>query len=196
LPYRVTAFGNPRALRRELAYPPGPATCNPKRLRSSRRGLADHTFGATADVERLLHTSIGMLSPIDDNQGQLLLCLQAVDQSLEAEDATFPMHDLIDGLVDRLNGVARLRWGRTFEGVSVAAIRSFDEEGHETRTSQLSPLSTTWLPRDFADKVEGLGHQRPQIPKGAETVMNLDLGEAMAVALSNPDAARAVHLVD
>jgi hypothetical protein len=98
--------------------------------------------------------------------------------------------------VDRVNGVGRLRWGRTFEGVAITTIKSFDESGRPMQHVFLEPAREHMLPEDFADMVERLGHKRPSMPKGIEIVNALDIPTSIMLATTQPEVMRAVHLVD
>lgn len=150
----------------------------------------------SADVERLLSESVDGLSADADDPDQLRLTLQDSESTLESEEASREIRTQIDAFVERLNGVARLRWGRVFEGVSVASVKSVDEDGRETTHISVGPAVDHMLPEDFADMVERLGYERPQLPRGFESVRALDFGSAMLIAESNPQATRALHLVD
>jgi hypothetical protein len=148
------------------------------------------------DVERLLSESVEGLSEDPDNPSQLLMTLDDPEGGAVGDDAPHAAKAEIDAFVNRLNGVGKLRWGRAFEGVSVAGIKSFDETGKATNRVFVGPAYDHMLPEDFADMVERLGYERPPMPKGVEIVNALDFASSMSVTETNPEVVRAVHLVD
>ena len=150
----------------------------------------------TADIERLLSEPVEGLSPNPDDPSQLLLTLYDPEGDAANEDASHAAKTEIDAFVNRLNGVGRLRWDRVFEGVSIAAIKSFDETGHATQHVFAGAATGHMLPEDFADMVERLGYDRPPMPKGVEIVNALDFAASISLAETHPEVMRAIHLVD
>lgn len=149
-----------------------------------------------ADVERLLSKPVEGLSANRDDQSQLLLTLHDPEGDAVGEDAPHAAKAKIDAFVDRLNGVARLQWGRVFEGVSITAIKSFDETGHATQRVFVGAAVDHMFPEDFADMVEELGYDRPPMLKGIEIVNGLDFAASISLAETHPEVMRAIHLVD
>jgi hypothetical protein len=149
-----------------------------------------------ADVERLLSEPVEGLSANPDDPSQLLLTLHDPEGDAGGEDVPNAAKTKIDAFVNHLNGVGRLRWGRVFEGVSIAAIKSFDETGHATQRVFIGTAVDHMLPEDFADMVERLGYDRPPMPKGLEIVNALDFAASISLTETHPEAMRAVHLVD
>ncbi len=148
-----------------------------------------------ADVDRLLLQQIEGLSANSDDPRQLLLTLRDPEGQATREDGSDLARAKIEGFINRLNALGRLRWGRVFEGVSIAGVKSFDENGQATQHVFLGTAVEHMLPEDFADMVERLGHERPQLPKGVEIVDALDCAASMKLAETNPDAMRTIRLV-
>jgi hypothetical protein len=149
-----------------------------------------------ADVERLLSESIDGLSgdPGDPRRLVRSLDIQEVrsDPTATADLAKNEVHSRLD----LLNALGKLRWGRTFEGVKIEAIRSFDEKGRATQRAFLGIAYDHMLPEDYADMIERMGRPRPPLPKGIEVINGLKLADLIGVAENRPDAVRAVRLVD
>ncbi len=155
------------------------------------------TLSAQAsDVERLSSEPIEGLSANPDDPRELLLELNDPEENTARTEGAQAMKPELEAFVDRLNGVGRLRWGRTFEGVAITTIKSFDENGRPTQHVFLEPAREHMLPEDFADMVERLGHERPPMPKGLEIVNALDVAASIGLATTQPEVMRAVHLVD
>ncbi len=148
-----------------------------------------------ADIGRLLAERIEGLSEDPEDPRQLFLTLLDPEGEAVGEEASTAVRARVEAFVERLNGVGKLRWGRTFEPISVAAVRSFDEDGNVTQVAFLGTAYEHMLPEDYADMVERLGHPRPPLPKGLEIVNGLDLTALMELADSRPEATRAIHLV-
>jgi hypothetical protein len=155
------------------------------------------TLSAQAsDVERLSSEAIEGLSADPDDAKQLLFELVDPEGDAVGEGAARAIKPELDAFVDRVNGVGRLRWGRTFEGVDITTIKSFDDNGQTTQHVFLEPAREHMLPEDFADMVERAGHERPPMPKGLEIVNALAVAASIDLATTQPEVMRAVHLVD
>jgi hypothetical protein len=152
--------------------------------------------GNRLDIERLLTESIDVLRPDPGNASQLYVEFEDPEGGAVGEDATRAAEAEINAFVTRLNGIGRLRWGRVFQPLSIAARKTIDEAGHATQRVVLGIAHDHMLPEDYADMVERLGHPRPPMPKGLEIVNGIDFVASMQLAESTPDVARAVHLVD
>ena len=148
------------------------------------------------DVERLLSQRLDGLSKDPDDPRQLHMTLIDPEGEATGEEASGLARAKIEVSVERLNGVGRLRWGRTFGGVSVAAVRSYDDDGRSTQVVFAGTAVGHMLPEDFADVVERLGDPRPALPKGVEIVNGLDFGASLELADTVPEATRAIHLVE
>jgi hypothetical protein len=155
------------------------------------------TLSAQAsDVERLSSEAIEGLSANPDDPKQLLFELANPESDAVGKGAAQAIKPELEAFVDRVNGVGRLRWGRTFEGVAITTIKSFDENDQQTQHVFLEPAREHMLPEEFADMVERLGHRRPPMPKGIEVVNALDIAASISLATTQPEVMRAVHLVD
>lgn len=152
--------------------------------------------GSRRDVERLAAQSLPGLSAGPAAFRQLLLELQDPEADATDDEAPHAAKAVIDASVRRINGVGRLRWGRTFEGVSVSAIKSVDSAGRAAQRVFLGRVVDHMLPEDLADMVEQLGHPRPALPAGIEVVNALDFAAVRELAETNPEVGRALHLVD
>ena len=135
------------------------------------------------------------MSEDPDDSDQLLLTLLGLDGEMGDEEESAFVWAKIEALVERLNGIGKLRWGRAFEGVSIAGLRSVDEDGQVTQHVIVGPAIEHMLPEDYADMVERLGNPRPALPDGLDLINELRLAQLLRLADSLPEAARAVHLV-
>jgi hypothetical protein len=150
--------------------------------------------GQRADIDRLLNQNIERLSVDPNDPLSLRLALSITpDDSTEDRES---VKTTIEGQVKLLNGLGRLRWGRTYEGVRWTATRSFDENGRSTQQVFLGVAIDHMLPEEYADMVERLGNPRPELPKGLEIVDALNFSRSLAVAEAKPEAVRAIRLVE
>lgn len=147
--------------------------------------------GSKQDTERLA-AEIPELSRVEDAPRELLLELD----DPEGDDAPHAAKAAIDASVRRINGFARLRWGWTFEGVSVSGIKSIDPAGRATHQVFIEPAVDHMLPEDYADMVERLGHPRPELPAGLDVINALEGQAVTTLAATNPEVARVLHLVN
>jgi hypothetical protein len=149
-----------------------------------------------ADVERLLSQQIEGLSANPDDPRQLLLTLRSLEGQATGEKGSDLARTKIEAFINRLNALGRLRWGRVFEGVSITAVKTLDENGWASQRVFVGTAVEHMLPEDFADMVERLGHKRPPLLKGIEIIDALDFAASMKLSETKPEAMRAIHLVD
>lgn len=109
-----------------------------------------------SDVERLLPQQIEGLSANSDDPRQLLLTLRDPEGQATGEDGSDLARAKIEGFINRLNALGRLRWGRVFEGVSIAGVKSFDENGQATQHVFLGTAVEHMLPRTSPTWSSGL----------------------------------------
>lgn len=152
-------------------------------------------IGTRQDVERLLAELPDGLLGDPEHPGQLRV--QLADPGSDADPGEEPhaAKAAIDALVDRLNAIAKLRWGRMFDGVAIGTVESVDASGRRTQYGFVGPAVDHMLPEDFAGLVEKLGHPRPALPEGWEEIKSLDLGAVQRLAGSTPAVGRALHLL-
>jgi hypothetical protein len=151
---------------------------------------------ARLDVERLVAASIEALVSHPNELGEVLLELEDGFGDESTDETRQAVRDDIDLRVRHVNGYGKLRWGRGFEGVEVRAVRSFDSTGAETQHVFVGTAYAHLQPREFADMVERLGHPRPSLPTGLETIEALDASAVTELAELNPVVGRVLHLVD
>jgi hypothetical protein len=148
------------------------------------------------DVERLTEESLADLTADATDPEHLLLELHDPEGDATGDEVPRRAKAVIDALVRHINGFGRLRWGRTFEGVSVSTTKSFDPAGGETLRLTIEPAFEHMLPEDFANTSERLGFPRPALPAGLEVINALDGAAVIALAEANPEVGRVLHLVD
>jgi hypothetical protein len=148
------------------------------------------------DVERLAAESLAGVSADTTDPRQLLLELHDPEGGATDDEAPHAAKAVIDAFVRDINGFGRLRWGRTFEGVSVPAIKSFNPARGATQHAFLGTAVGHLPPEDFADMVERLGHPRPALPAGIEVINALDGAAVTDLAETNPEVGRVLHLID
>jgi hypothetical protein len=152
--------------------------------------------GNRRDVERLLAESSERLSATEES---LELALEITDTAhdVATDESRQAGRTLIDAAVRHLNGFGKLRWGRTYEGVTVKTVRYFDSVGRPG--GQVVFVQTAYdhmLPDDYADMVERLGFPRPPVPAGVEDVNALDLAMVTALSADDPEVARVLRLIE
>lgn len=148
-----------------------------------------------ADVERLLVQASDRLSAAESPR-EVILAFEDAEGDVATDESRQAARTVIEAAVRHLNGFGKLRWGRTFEGVTVKRVRHIDSEG---RSGQVVFVSTAYAhlpPHEFADMVERMGFPRPDLPPGVEDVNALDLEKATTLADSDPEVARVLHLVE
>jgi hypothetical protein len=150
------------------------------------------------DVSRLLDKRIEGLSAIPDEPRQLLWTADLPDEPEEggSEEGDALAYAEIRAFLVRLNGMARLRWGRAFQGLELHSTQVVEASG-EIGARVFVGAATGFLPyEDFVLLAEGMGLERPPKPKGLEQIEGVDFDAALATAEENPAAARAIQLVD
>jgi hypothetical protein len=151
--------------------------------------------GNRPDMERLA-AEFPNLSSVPDSPRELSFELDDPEGDATGDDAGHAAKAVIDATVRQINGFGRLRWGRNFGRVEVSKIVTIDSEGRTGQRAFLEPAYDHMLPEDFADMVERLGHQRPELPVGLDVINALQGAAVTSLAAANPDVARVLHLVD
>lgn len=146
------------------------------------------------DVQRILAEKIQDLSAIPDEPRQLLWTVDLPSAETDEGDAIARAE--IRAFLSRLNGVARLRWGRAFQGIKLQSTQVVEASGAIGARVFVDAV-TGFLPyEDFVLLTEGMGFDRPPKPKGLEQIEGVDLDAALETAERNPAAAHAMQLVD
>lgn len=151
--------------------------------------------GSRRDAERLA-SEFDDLSPVPDAPRELLLELNDPEGDATGDNAPHAAKAVIDAFVRRINGFGKLRWGRSFEGVEVSKIATVGSGGGTAQHVFVEPAFGHSSPEEFADMVERLGHPRPEMPTGLEIINALAGEPVTAVAATNPEVARVLHLID
>lgn len=148
------------------------------------------------DIDLLSGESLERLDVDPANPSRLVFELQDPERDAAGEDASHAAKARIDAFVQQVNSFGRLRWGRTFGGLSIASIKSIDAAGKTSHQLFAGIAYDHMLPEDYADMVERLGHPRPPLPAGLEVVNALEFESVMALAETHPDVGRVLHLID
>lgn len=152
--------------------------------------------GNRLDAERLLQQSAEQLTATDEPR-QLVLEVIDGEHDLATDDARQAGRALIEAAVRHLNGFAKLRWGRAFEGVVVKNVRYFDSQGRDCgQVVFVGAAYDHMSPEDYADMVERLGYPRPALPEGIADINALDLAQVSKLSEENPDVGRALRLIE
>ena len=151
---------------------------------------------APDDVARLVSELPNEVALDPSDAKKLLVTLTDPEGATTGSEAPHAAKAAIDGFVERLNGLGKLRWGRVFEGVSVTTIKALDPTGREHLHVFVGRAVDHMLPEDFADMVERLGHPRPDPPEGWETIKALDLQAVSDLARTDARVIRALRLVE
>jgi hypothetical protein len=153
--------------------------------------------GNTSDVELLAGENLDDRLSIDpENPGQLLLELHDPEGDATGDDASHAAHDVIDDFVQSINSYGKLRWGRSFAGLSDTKRLRFSADGTPEQIVRIGPAYDHMQPDDFADVVEQLGFPRPDEPRGFETVKQLDCASVTALAEEHENVARVLKLIE
>jgi hypothetical protein len=103
--------------------------------------------GNREDIERLLaEPPEGLFAPAAPH----VASLEIVDPDHENgnDEARAAGKILIDAAVRHLNGYCKLRWGRSFGGVTAREIRYVAPDGAVVWWGSLSPRTSTWSRRN------------------------------------------------
>jgi hypothetical protein len=147
-------------------------------------------------MELLSSQSLERLAVVPDDPSVLLLELQSPEGDATDSEARHAVRAVIDASVQSVNSFGKLRWRRTFKGLSIKAIKSFDSTGRAAQQVFTGIAYDHMLPEDYADMVERLGHPRPPLPEGLDVVNALEFEPVMTLAEDHPDVARVLHLID
>lgn len=151
--------------------------------------------GSREDIDRLLAERPEGLSTTDEpNVAQL----EIVDPANEnnTDEARDVGRTLIDAAVRHLNGFGKLRWGRSFGGVTVGGTGYVDEDGGFGQVMFTNTAYAHLLPEQFADVVDRMGFDRPPLPDGLDDVNALDLLAVIQLTEKHPEVARVLRLID
>ncbi|MDW5592964.1 hypothetical protein VSS74_01355 [Conexibacter stalactiti] len=148
------------------------------------------------DVERLLAEAVPDLSVAGEDDSHLVFAFSDPPDDGSFESESHAAKAVIDAFVRHINGFGRLRWGRSFEGVTVASTRATDSNGKVTQYEFLGQAVAHLTPEDFAVMVERLGFPKPSPPLGLDVVNALDGAGVTKLAESNPQVARVLQLVE
>lgn len=150
--------------------------------------------GNTRDIARLLAESPRLSAGGSDREAVLEFDdgrEEATDESRQAIRAQ------IEAAVRHFNGFGRLRWGRSFEGVTVkGGVKYFGLGGESGEVVFVGSAHAHLTPEQFGDLVERLGHPRPEPPFGLSDIEALDAAQVIDLADSDPIVARVLRLVD
>ncbi len=152
--------------------------------------------GSREDVERLAAELPGQVAVVSGDSGQLEFHLDDPEAGATGKEAIQAVKQAIEAVLDRLNGLGRLRWGRNFRRIEIARIASVDSSGREGQHVFIDPAHAHLLPEEFADMVERMGHPRPSPPEGWEEIKTLNLQAVSKLAEADDEVAQVLHLLD
>ena len=152
--------------------------------------------GSRRDLELLTSESLERLAVDPDDSSRLLAEFHDPEGDATGDDAPHAAKAVIEAFVQHVNSFGGLRWGRTFQGLSVTVIKSFDSAGNATQRAFLGTAYDHMLPEDYADMVNRLGRPRPELPAGTDVVNALEFAPIMALAEANAEVARVLDLID
>jgi hypothetical protein len=152
--------------------------------------------GLRSDVSRLADEGLPGVTVDPTDPEQLVVELLDPEGFAVENQIAHAAKTVIDSVVRNINGVGRLRWGRSYGGVSIRSIRQFDADSTPTEVIYVDSAVEHLLPEEFADMVERMGHQRPKAPEGWDDIKALELGRLAEYAGEHSDVGRVLHLVD
>lgn len=153
--------------------------------------------GVKTDIQRLQEAGLPEQLGIDtDDPSQLMLELRGLERRNTDPNELNAAKEAIDAFIDLINGFGKLRWGRSFHGLSENGIKAIDADVGDEQCVVVGSVGIHMEPQVFADVVERLGHPRPAPPAGWDLVGALELERVLATAESHPDVARVLQLVE
>ena len=101
-----------------------------------------------------------------------------------------------EAAVRHLNAVGKLRFGRTFEGVSIDRYKHDGGTGPPGSRVFLKSVSGHLTPGEFTRFVAMIGHPPQDPPFGLPDIEGLDLASVAELADADADVARVLQLVE
>ena len=150
--------------------------------------------GSSRDIERL----VGAYPLLTGGEVGREAVLTFDDGHEEVSDETRDaIRREIEATLRHINGCGKLRWGRSFEGLSMKdGVKYVGAAGQSGQVVFLGPARAHLTPAEFGDLMEQLGHPRPDPPFGSTEVEALDVAQVTELADSDPIVARVLRLVD
>jgi hypothetical protein len=149
------------------------------------------------DAERLAAESLPGLSAAGNHPQQLLLEFDDPARNTPNWEARDAAKSVIDTFIWSINGLGKLRWGRTFEGVALSAVSCVEPNGRVMQVEWgVSTAHDDMLPEEIADMLEARGRPRPELPAWLDVINGLDLAGVTSLAGRNPKVALVLHLIE
>lgn len=179
-----------------------PKGTSPVRQKVHRKGCDDESMrwlveleASREDIERLLAESPEGLFATED---PLVALLEILDPEHEnnTDEARAVGRTLIDAAVRRWNGFGKLRWGRSFGGVTAGRTSYVAADGARGQVMFVGTAYAHLLPEEYGDMMERLGFERPLLPDGLGDVNALNLTAVVELAEDHPEIARVLRLIE
>jgi hypothetical protein len=136
------------------------------------------------------------LSAKPDDETQVEMLLADPEGTATGDDLPGSAKSVIGELVNQINALMRLRWGRVYSGLSVQSIESIDANGKRT-TYVFPPSATMYITFDeLIQLCKAQGLPEPKPPFGLRDAEGIDLVAVAKLSAGDPDVARALRLVD
>jgi hypothetical protein len=145
------------------------------------------------DMERLLAQPSHLAAGESPREAIVEFCDELDEATDESRQA---VRTQVEKVVRHLNGVGKLKWGRTFEGVTVGSVRHINSAGKSGQVVFLGAAHGHLTPHEFGDFVERIGQPRPKPPFRLDDVEALELADVADLADRAPIAARVLGLIE
>jgi hypothetical protein len=150
--------------------------------------------GSRQDIGRLV-AAYPRIAAGDDAREVVVAFEDAHDEATDETCQTIRRE--IETALRHVNASAKLRWGRSFQGISLKGGVKYESAGGESGQVVFVGTAHAHLtPQEFGDLVESLGHSRPAVPFGYADVEALDIAQVTDLADSDSIVARVLRLVD
>lgn len=149
--------------------------------------------GNRPDIERLIDAR-SRIAAGDDPREAVITFEDAHDVATDTTREAIRRE--IETALLHINAASKVRWGRSFEGVSLKGTKYESASGQKGQVVFINPAYAHLTPQEFGDMVERLGHPRPPLPFGHADVEALDLAHVTALADRDATVARVLRLVD
>lgn len=150
--------------------------------------------GNRRDIERLV-AAHPRIAAGDDGREAIITFEDAHDEATDATRAAIRRE--IETALRHINASGRLRWGRSFEGISLTGgVRYESARGESGPVVFVGTAHAHLTPQEFGEMVERLGHARPALPFGHAEVEALDVARATELADGDATVARVLRLID
>jgi hypothetical protein len=152
--------------------------------------------GAEQDISRLVTGLPGDLHPVEGDPRRAVLTLIDPEGGATGDAANEAARGAINGIMARLNGVGKLRWGRSFSGIDSVGNRRYRTDGSEEQVVFAGVAKAYLTFEEFQRFTASQGFPPPATPDGLADINGLFLPDVVALGETDAVAARILGLVN